>query len=114
MKKNIALITLSLGLTLLTPNILSGVEPPFVVSQAKPLRQVQVRRNSLGLDEQLWQMYGGEGDRLELVKSIDRSLSYFKSSDSVEDYENYLVPGITRERVIRSLTRFRQLLLNSS
>ncbi len=105
MKKKIALIALSLGLTVLSPNLLFGAEIP--------LRQVQLNRNSLGLDEQLWEMYGQEGDRRQLLAAIDQSLTYLKTPSAAEDYQNHPVPGITRERVIRSLNRFRQLLVNS-
>ncbi|MBC6419985.1 MAG: murein transglycosylase, partial [Prochloron sp. SP5CPC1] len=63
MKKTIALISLSLGLTLGHPSLLYGAGEPLV--------QVQPRNNSLGVDEQLWQMYGTVGDRGNLIKSID-------------------------------------------
>ena len=105
MKKTIALISLSLGLTLGHPSLLYGAGEPLV--------QVQPRNNSLGVDEQLWQMYGTVGDRGNLIKSIDHSLTYLKSKKAVRDYENYPVTGITQERIVRSLRRFRVLLINS-
>ncbi|MBD2439663.1 murein transglycosylase A [Nostoc sp. FACHB-110] len=48
-----------------------------------------------------------------LVTSIDRSLKYLQTSQAVVAYQNYPVKEITRDRVIKSLTRFRELLINS-
>ena len=76
----------------------------------------------LGLDHQLfgqwvtgvWQ----PGDRAALVRSIDHSLSYLRTQAAVEDYAEYSasgngVAGMSRDRVQRSLRRFRELLINS-
>ena len=47
------------------------------------------------------------------MKSIDNSLRYLASPKAAQVYRKYGVPGITRDRVRRSLVRFRQLVLNS-
>jgi membrane-bound lytic murein transglycosylase A len=66
---------------------------------------------SLGFDDQLW---GKSGDKLALVKSIDNSLRYLDTPAAIKAYQNYPIQGIGRDRVRRSLVRFRQLVKNSS
>ncbi len=83
-----------------------------------PLRPVnldesQVNLGALGLDDQLWGSAGQPGDRQALLKSLDNSLRFLASAKAAEAYRKYPVPGITRDRVRRSLVRFRQLVLNS-
>jgi membrane-bound lytic murein transglycosylase A len=83
-----------------------------------PLRPVnldesQVNLGALGLDDQLWGSAGQPGDRQALLKSLDNSLRFLASAKAAEVYRKYPVPGITRDRVRRSLVRFRQLVLNS-
>jgi len=85
---------------------------------AVPLQPVnldagQVTLDSLGFDEQLWGRPGQPGDRQALLKSIDYSLSYLASPGAAQAYRQYAVPGITRDRVRRSLVRFRQLVVSS-
>lgn len=50
-------------------------------------------------------------NRQTLVRAIDQSLRYLRSSAAITAYRNYPVSGMTRGRVVRSLTRFRQLVL---
>ncbi len=52
-------------------------------------------------------------DKKILIQAIDRSLGYLQTSNADAAYKNYQVPGITRDRVSKSLQRFRQLLLKS-
>jgi len=73
----------------------------------------QVTLDSLGFDEQLWGRPGQPGDRQALLKSIDYSLRYLQTSSAQRAYQQYQVPGITRDRVRRSLVRFRQLVVSS-
>jgi membrane-bound lytic murein transglycosylase A len=73
----------------------------------------QVTLDSLGFDEQLWGRPGQPGDRQALLRSIDYSLRYLASSGAARAYQQYPVPGVTRDRVRRSLVRFRQLLVTS-
>lgn len=65
---------------------------------------------NLGVDDQLWSQFG---DRTALLQSIDNSLRYLQTIRAAAAYQRYLVPGMTREHVFRSLLRFRQLLLTS-
>lgn len=61
----------------------------------------------LGLDSALW---NGSGEhRQRLLQAIDYSLQYLNTPAAVEAYAAYPVPGFTRDRVQRSLRRFRQL-----
>lgn len=68
----------------------------------------------LGADEQLW---GQGGDRQALLRAIDASLRYLQTPKAVQDYQKYLNGSgqseALRQRVQRSLTRFRQLVLSS-
>jgi membrane-bound lytic murein transglycosylase A len=67
--------------------------------------------STLGADTELWQRPDGKkGDKANLLKAIDRSLSYIQTGAAQSAYQNYPVPGVTRERVRRSLVRFRELL----
>jgi membrane-bound lytic murein transglycosylase A len=99
----------------------NGPQQPVTPDAGKvsvPLRPVnlddtQVNLEALGFDEQLWGRPGQPGDRQALLKSIDYSLRYLNSPKAVQAYRKYPVPGITRDRVRRSLVRFRQLLLAS-
>lgn len=53
-------------------------------------------------------------DKKALLTAIDRSLQYLQSARAENAYQGYQVAGITRERVLESLTRFRQLLLSTN
>lgn len=106
---------LGLGLALwLSPA--SGQAP---LTNRPPLEPVSITDTTavafpdLGLDERLWGEGSQAGDRAALVASIDNSLRYLQSAEAVEAYRNYPVAGVTRDRVYRSLQRFRQLLLSS-
>ncbi|MFM2061160.1 MAG: hypothetical protein RLZZ507_830 [Cyanobacteriota bacterium] len=62
-------------------------------------------------------IYGGEqekiADKKALLKSIDQSLRYLRTGRAAAAYQRYKIPGITRDRVYRSLQRFRQLVLST-
>ncbi len=105
MLRPIALLALSLELIF-----------PVPVGAIAPLRAVPAQQlpAALGQDQQLWGRSGRSGDRSTLLKAIDHSLRYLQTPRAAQDYQNYSVPGITRDRVHRSLRRFRQLLLQSA
>ncbi|MBG1244157.1 murein transglycosylase [Nostoc sp. NZL] len=63
------------------------------------------------LDEVL---YGEIPDKKALVSAIARSLQYLQTANAAATYQNYQVAGITRDRVIKSLKRFRELLLKTN
>ncbi|TAD78065.1 MAG: murein transglycosylase [Oscillatoriales cyanobacterium] len=91
------------------PTLHQGNSPTDPREQRVPLRPVTARSISalIGLDEQL---FGSRGDRRNLLQSIDYSLQYLRTPAATTAYQNYPVPGVTRDRVERSLRRFRQLL----
>ncbi len=53
------------------------------------------------------------GDRRVLLAAVDNSLRYLRTARAAEDYRRSAIPGITRDRVRRSLERFRQLLIQA-
>ncbi|MEH2164729.1 MAG: MltA domain-containing protein [Nostoc sp.] len=63
------------------------------------------------LDEVL---YGKIPDKKALVSAIARSLQYLQTANAAAAYQNYPVAGITRDRVFKSLTRFRELVLTTN
>ncbi|MBW4482625.1 MAG: MltA domain-containing protein [Tildeniella torsiva UHER 1998/13D] len=53
------------------------------------------------------------GDRQALIQAINHSLTYLATPKAAADYQDYLVPVITRDCVWRSLQRLRQLVATS-
>lgn len=68
----------------------------------------------LGYDPQLWHRSGGSGDWRSLLQAIDYSLHYLETPEAIAAYAQYPVAGVTRDRVQRSLRRFRQMVRTSS
>lgn len=98
---------IALGTTL----ALGGIALPSMASPAplRPTRQEDALQR-IGLDDQL---FGPNGDRGNLIRSIDHSLRYLRTPAAFEAYRDYPVAGVTRERVDRSLRRFRELVIAS-
>ncbi|MEH2238343.1 murein transglycosylase A [Nostoc sp.] len=63
------------------------------------------------LDEVL---YGQIADKKALLSAIARSLEYLQTANAVAAYQNYSVAEIKRDRVFKSLKRFRELLLKTN
>ncbi|MBD0346030.1 MAG: murein transglycosylase A [Coleofasciculus sp. Co-bin14] len=87
---------------------------------AKPLFRVRTAASfkscglqNLGVDELVWGNSSDSGDKQALLRAIEQSIRYLISSDATAAYQRYPVTGITKERVFRSLVRFRQLVLAS-
>jgi membrane-bound lytic murein transglycosylase A len=76
--------------------------PLQAVSSAESLSLQKV-----GFDEQV------SRDRYSLIRAIDQSLRYVQTPQAIEVYRKYPVKGISRDRVEKSLRRFRQLVLKS-
>jgi membrane-bound lytic murein transglycosylase A len=74
---------------------------------ALPLQSASAIPADLGLDDQIGT------DRSALLTAIDRSLTYLQTSAAATAYQRYPVSGVTRDRVERSLRRFRQLVVTS-
>jgi membrane-bound lytic murein transglycosylase A len=85
--------------------------------QALPLRVMNPQQvpPTLGQDSQLWQLPdGGLGDKTKLLKALNQSLKYLETPASQAAYRNYPVPGVTHDRVRRSVLRFRALLQSAA
>ncbi len=83
-------------------------EYPDQPTQPPPLRPVAAAEAQL-----FWPSVELPGDRNPLLRAIDYSLHYLASSKAAADYQDYGVPGISRDRVWRSLQRLRQLVQTS-
>ncbi|MEH1841921.1 MAG: MltA domain-containing protein [Nostoc sp.] len=59
-------------------------------------------------------LYGEIPDKKALLSAITRSLQYLQTANAAAAYQNYQVAEITRDRVIKSLKRFRELLLTTN
>ena len=101
MNKLASLFFLTLSLNLLLNKLLPVHSFPLKPINNPPL--------SLGLDEKLF-----TENKQVLIQGIDHSLDYLNTSKAQEAYQNYPLPEFNRKRVIASLRRFRQLLLNST
>lgn len=111
MRKQLTSLSLSLGILLFSGSSLAVPDVPL--ERINPDTE-EVTLDSLGFDEQLWGTPEQPGDRQALLKSINHSLRYLATPTAAAAYQNYPIPGITLERVRRSLVRFRQLLLTSN
>lgn len=91
--------------------------PVVAVPPLQPLFVTQLSASeseSIAFDAQIWGVEGKPGDKSSLLKSIEYSLGYLDSAAAANVYRRYQVAGITRDRVRRSLDRFRQLVVNST
>ncbi|ABW28321.1 murein transglycosylase A [Acaryochloris marina] len=105
-------LPLLLGCTAATTP-LTAATPPV---DPLPLKVVSTDQLPKGLakDQQLWNKVNGQkGDYKALLTAIDHSLEYLGTDKAQKDYQDYKVPGITRDRVSRSLRRFRQLVVQA-
>lgn len=93
----VSLINISLGLFF----------APSLFAQNVPLKPVDSLPMEV-LDQQILSR-----DRQALIRAVDHSLRYLNTESARKAYENYSVPEFTRERVIASLRRFRELLATS-
>ncbi len=95
-----------LGLSIIIPSFNNPVAQTSIL---QPVSLIPAH-NNLGVDEQLWKREDNIGDRWIMIKGIDYSLRYLNTPSAIKAYRHYPVSGITRERVQRSLLRFRHLL----
>jgi len=94
-----------------------GQVPPLLPPLAEPESGADLGKADLGVDEQLWGQNGFDRDWSVLMQAVNHSLTYLRSAKARDDYQA-LAPqlgplGIDRERVLRSVQRFRQLLLTA-
>jgi membrane-bound lytic murein transglycosylase A len=93
-----------------TPSPPSPSPTPSATPSGPVLRALEKFPADLGLDDRL---YAKPGDRAALVSALDQSLKYIQSPQAEKIYKTYPINGLTRDRVERSLSRFRQLVLAS-
>ncbi|MGL5058344.1 MAG: murein transglycosylase A [Microcoleus sp.] len=109
-----------LAITSCLMSCLISVTFPVSVGAVPPLQPISLDRlqagesDAIGLDGQIWGENGKPGDKELLLKSIDYSLGYLNSQAAAAAYSRYPVREITRDRVRRSLARFRQLVITST
>ena len=114
------LLSLLLGLRVLpaqtqpvTPPVSSPSVPPPSTNpvQIIPLKSVESApiEGEVGIDRQIWGTGGIAADRRALLQAIDHSLTYLDTPQAETAYANYAISEFTRDRVRRSLIRFRQL-----
>lgn len=109
MKKTLALLAIALGAIVALPIEPATTETAPRSRGARQERPTVPNAETLGWDEQLWGRSGQSADRQALLTSIDYSLRYLKTPHAIAAYKQYPVPGITHNRVVRSLQRFREL-----
>ena len=85
--------------------------PPAAVRSTSPLRRLPQVPFGKSAINQFASDFSTPADRRSLLMAIDHSLRYLQTERAIAAYRQSRVPGITRERVDRSLKRFRQLLL---
>ncbi|MEC4816680.1 MAG: murein transglycosylase A [Scytonema sp. PMC 1069.18] len=85
--------------------------PPLVPLQGSPIPCCA--DDTSCLDNQLWSENGQAADKKALLTAVNRSLQYLSSPNAAVAYQEYKIVGITQERVIKSLQRFRELLVQS-
>ncbi|MFN6561070.1 MAG: murein transglycosylase A [Nostoc sp. ChiSLP01] len=59
-------------------------------------------------------IYGELSNKKALLTAIDRSLQYIQTQAAASAYQNYQVSGINRDRVFKSLQRFREIILKTN
>jgi membrane-bound lytic murein transglycosylase A len=80
-----------------------------LLAQSLPLKLISSPPTHIGLDNRIFIQ-----DKPNLLRAIDHSLAYLKTKKAKEIYRNYPLSSFSRERVIASLRRFRQLVQNST
>lgn len=97
-----------------SPPASQPAEPVEAAPSGPALRRLAAVPADLGLDNQIFGSAGMASDRPALIGAVDRSLAYIATEKAAEDYAAYPIEGITRDRVRRSLERFKGLLQTST
>ena len=86
---------------------------PAVLIQRTPITCCQ--DDASCLDEMIYGTKNGKlSHKQALLRAVEQSLIYLQTANAVTAYQKYQVTGITRERVLNSLKRFRYLLLETN
>ncbi|MEL6765122.1 MAG: hypothetical protein AAFO87_16010, partial [Cyanobacteria bacterium J06607_6] len=90
-------------------------EPPAASQPTpapRPLQGLERWPDQALADDLLWQGDASSA-QLQLLTALAHSLTYLDTPAAATAYADYAIPTITRDRVRRSLRRFRTLLLTS-
>jgi membrane-bound lytic murein transglycosylase A len=107
MRKTLVRALMVASVVLGSSPILAQTPTPKPMTQTIPLKSASRLPQKVGLDDQVMR------DRRNLIRAIDHSLQYLQTPKAIEVYQKYPVKGMTRDRVERSLRRFRTLLLTA-
>ncbi|MEB3213658.1 MAG: MltA domain-containing protein [Leptolyngbyaceae bacterium] len=99
----------------------TAIEPDDILVPVPPEHLPSLVSSDFGWDDRLWgdgwtddwaDLWGdaGGGDRQQLITAINYSLAYLNTPAAETAYSDYPIPAFTRDRVRRSLERFRTLL----
>ncbi|MGG6240257.1 murein transglycosylase A [Nodosilinea sp. AN01ver1] len=107
-----------LDLALPSVTVADMVEPPGALAaelapNPEAPAELPLRLLSAAAAERVWPTLTLPDDRQPLLQAINHSFTYLATPKADEDYQQYPVPGITRDRVWHSLQRLRQLVANS-
>ncbi|MBE9060961.1 MltA domain-containing protein [cf. Phormidesmis sp. LEGE 11477] len=86
---------------------------PAVLESLLPLRLLQGQEKQQAVELIARDTALFETGRAALLAAVDHSLAYLRTPSAIDDYREYAVPGITHDRVRRSLQRFRDLVVDS-
>ncbi len=95
------------GLTSLVGS-LAAAPGPAAVTQGPALQPLPESQQS-----QVWADLSWPPERSALIQAINHSLTYLASPKAAVDYQNPVIPGLSRDRLWRSLQRLRQLVQTS-
>lgn len=112
--KNLLVLLMPLTVNCFCLSLAVAEVAPLQVVNSSQLEVNRDRSAKLGRDDRIWGENGKSGDRQSLLAAIDYSLRYLDKPIAEAAYQRYPLPGITRDRVRRSLQRFRQLVLTST
>ena len=70
---------------------------------APPIRLLRTGLEAIALDSQILT------DRDRMLQALDHSIRYLQTSNATRAYQRYPVSGVSRDRVLRSVRRFRAL-----
>jgi membrane-bound lytic murein transglycosylase A len=101
MKRSLILSLLFLGVPSLS------IAQPKPVTAPAPLPLKSIANAPVAIDDQILR------DRRSMINAINHSLKYLETPKAIQAYAKYPVKTVTRDRVIRSLKRFRQLLVTA-
>ncbi len=91
-----------------SPRALLSAAPAAPEASAMPLRPAGAE-----VIDSVWPELTLPENRGALTQAINHSLTYLATAKAAADYQDYGVPGVTRDRVYRSLQRLRQLVATS-